>query len=176
MVADARIESYAEAIVRVAGAEGELERVEDELHSVGQALASSDELRMKLSDASVPAGVRQQIVEDLLGGHASDTTTAVVSMVVGAGRAGQLPAIISRAIELTAAQRNQAVAEVRSAIPLTDDQKARLVAALKRSTGKDVTVKVVIDPKVLGGVVTQIGDEVIDGSVRGRLSQLREAF
>ncbi len=176
MVADARIESYAEAIVRVAGAEGDLQRVEDELHIVGQALASSDELRMKLSDASLPAGIRQQIVEDLLGGHASDTTTAVVSMVVAAGRSGQLPDIISRAIELTASQRNQAVAEVRTAVPLTEDQKERLAAALKRSTGKDVTVKVVIDPKVLGGVVTQIGDEVIDGSVRSRLSQLREAF
>jgi len=68
------------------------------------------------------------------------------------------------------------VAEVRSAIPLTDDQKHRLGTALKQATGKDVTVKVVIDPKVLGGVVTQIGDEIIDGSVRSRLSQLRNAF
>ena len=176
MTADKQVDGYAEAIVRVANAEGDLEQVEDELHSVGQALAGSDELRMKLSDAQLPAGIRQQIIEDLLGGRASDTTTAVISMVVGAGRAAQLPAIISRAIEMTASQRNKAVAEVRSAVALTDDQKARLAVALKTATGKDVTVKVVIDPKVIGGVVTQIGDEIIDGSVRSRLSQLRKAF
>ena len=59
---------------------------------------------------------------------------------------------------------------------LTDDQKTRLAASLKAATGKDVDIVVVVDPSVLGGIVTQIGDTVIDGSVRHRLAQLRESF
>jgi F-type H+-transporting ATPase subunit delta len=59
---------------------------------------------------------------------------------------------------------------------LTDEQKSRLAAALAKKTGKQIEVVVDVDPSVLGGIVTQIGDTVIDGSVRQRLSQLRESF
>ena len=72
--------------------------------------------------------------------------------------------------------RAEAVAEVRTAFPLDADQQARLADALGRATGKKVTVKVVIDPTVLGGIVARVGDTVIDGSVRSRLEQLRETF
>ena len=68
------------------------------------------------------------------------------------------------------------MAEVRSAIELTDDQRARLEAALARATGHAVEVKVIVDPSLLGGVVSQIGDTIIDGSVRHQLSELRETI
>ena len=101
---------------------------------------------------------------------------ALISLVVFNGRTRELPAMVDHLLELLAARGEKVVAEVRSAVPLTDDQKTRLAAALKQRTGKDVDIIVVIDPSVIGGVVTQIGDTVIDGSVRQRLSQLRESF
>lgn len=171
-----RVGSYAEAVVAVARAEGDLAATEDELFALAQALGDSDELRDVLADRAIPAARRQQIVEDLLGGQAADTTVALVSMVVGAGRGSDLVRIIDAAIERSAALRDKAVAEVRSAVALSDDQQQRLAEALRRTTGKDVTVKVIVDPSVLGGLVTRIGDEVIDGSVRSRINQLREAF
>jgi F-type H+-transporting ATPase subunit delta len=119
---------------------------------------------------------RQQIVEDLLGGRANPTTTALVSMVIGAGRSRDLPAIIDELVKLSAAEGNKEVAEVRSAVELTDDQKQRLAAALEAKTGKKVELKVIVDPTVLGGLVAQVGDTVIDGSVKTRLQQLKTAF
>jgi F-type H+-transporting ATPase subunit delta len=65
------------------------------------------------------------------------------------------------------------VAEVRSAIPLTEDQQHRLAAALANATGKQVEVKVVVDPSVLGGLDATVGDTVIDGTVRTRLDQIK---
>ena len=171
-----KVSSYAEALVAVVQAEGDLAASEDELFAVAQALAGSDELREVLADRRIPAARRQQIVEDLLGGQAAETTVALVSMVVGAGRGSDLVRIIEAAVERSAGLRNKAVAEVRSAIALSDDQQQRLAEALQQATGKDVTVKVIVDPSVMGGLVTRIGDEVIDGSVRSRINQLREAF
>ncbi len=171
-----RVSSYAEALVAVARAEGDLATTENELFAVAQALGGSDELREVLADRAIPAARRQQIVEDLLGGQVTDATVALVSMVVGAGRGSDLVRILEAAVERSAGLRNRAVAEVRSAVALSDDQQQRLAQALQRATGKDVTVKVIVDPAVLGGVVTRIGDEVIDGSVRSRINQLREAF
>jgi F-type H+-transporting ATPase subunit delta len=175
-MADDRTLAYAEALFSVARAEGTLGEVEDELFRFSQTLSGSDELRDALTDASIPASRRQQIVEDLLGGKASPTTVALVSMVVGTGRARELPAIIRRLVDMSAVEANREVAEVRSAVPLSDDQRARLAKALNEATGKQVEVKVVVDPSVLGGIVAQVGDTVIDGSVRNRLDQLRDAL
>ncbi|HEY3141533.1 MAG TPA: ATP synthase F1 subunit delta [Acidimicrobiales bacterium] len=173
---DARIPAYADALFEVARAEGSLRDVEEELFRFAQSLETSDELREALTDQHIPASRRQQIVEDLLGGHALPVTVAMVSMVVGAGRAKDLPAIVRQLVERTAAEANKEVAEVRSAVDLTADQRARLAQALNAATGKQVEVKVIVDPSVLGGIVAQVGDTVIDGSVRSRLEQLKHAF
>jgi F-type H+-transporting ATPase subunit delta len=175
-MADDRTLAYAEALFAVARAEGTLGAAEDELFRFSQTLQGNDELRDALTDANIPAARRQQIVEDLLGGKASPTTVALVSMVVGTGRARQLPSIIERLVEMSAAEANREVAEVRTAVPLTDDQRDRLAKALEDATGKQVEVKVVVDPSVLGGIVAQVGDTVIDGSVRRRLDQLKNAL
>ncbi|MGH9211611.1 MAG: ATP synthase F1 subunit delta [Acidimicrobiales bacterium] len=175
-MADDRTLAYADALFAVARAEGTLGDVEEELFRFSLALEGSDELREALTDTHIPAARRQQIVEDLLGSDALPVTTALVSMVVGAGRARDLPAIIRQLIEHSAAEANKAVAEVRSAVRLTADQRKRLAAALNAATGKQVELKVIVDPSVLGGIVAQVGDTVIDGSVRSRLEQLKQAF
>ena len=173
---DDRSHAYAEALLAVARSEGQLAEVEDELFRFARLLEANDDLRTTLTDASLPVSRRQQIVEDLLGGRANPTTTALVSMVVGTGRSRDLPAIIDQLVKLSAAEGNREVAEVRSAVDLTDDQKQRLAAALEAKTGKKVELKVIIDPTVLGGLVAQVGDTVIDGSVKTRLQQLKTAF
>jgi F-type H+-transporting ATPase subunit delta len=175
-MADDRTLAYAEALFAVARAEGTLGEVEDELFRFSQTLQGNDELRDALTDAGIPAARREQIVEDLLGGKASPTTVALVSMVVGTGRARDLPSIIQRLVEMSAAEANKEVAEVRTAVPLTNDQRERLAKALEDATGKQVEIKVVVDPSVLGGIVAQVGDTVIDGSVRRRLDQLKNAL
>jgi F-type H+-transporting ATPase subunit delta len=175
-MADDRTLAYAEALFAVARSEGTLGEVEDELFRFSQTLQGNDELRTALTDAGIPVARRQQIVEDLLDGKASPTTVALVSMVVGTGRTRELPRIITKLVEMSAAEANKEVAEVRSAVPLTDDQRTRLAKALGQATGKDVEVKVVVDPSVMGGIVAQIGDTVIDGSVRRRLDQLRNSL
>ncbi len=171
-----RTDAYAEALFGVARAEGSLGEVEDELFRFARALEASDELREALTDARIPASRRQQVVEDLLGQRATPVTTALVSLVVGTGRGRDLPSIIDELVRRSAAETDREVAEVRSAVELSDDQRTRLARSLEQSTGRAVDVKVVIDPAVLGGLVTTIGDTVIDGSVRTRLEQMRNAF
>src|SRR5207237_3827480 len=122
----------------VAKAEGSLEAVENELFQFAQVFQGSDQLRDKLTDQSLPAEKRQAIVEDLLGQKASPLTVSLVSFVVGSGRAGELPEIIGRLVERAAAEREHEVAEVRSRIPLDEEQRRRLTEALERATGKKI--------------------------------------
>ena len=170
---DARIDGYARGLFEVARAEGTLDEVEDELFRFARSYESSEELRTTLGDDQIPAGKRQSIVEDLLGGKATPTTVQLVSMVIGAGRARDLPAIVDRMVQRAASSKDLEVAEVRTAVDLTPDQQDRLKAALANATGKNVTLKVVVDPTVLGGIRATVGDTVIDGSVRTNLDQLK---
>jgi len=172
-MSDARIEGYAKALFEIARAEGTLDEVEDELFRFARSYESSDSLRNALTDEMIPAAKRQAIIEDLLGGKATATTTQLISMVVGSGRVRDLPAIVDQLVARASSSKNLEVAEVRSAVELTDDQKARLGAALANATGKQVNLKVVVDPSVLGGLIATVGDTVIDGSVRTRLDQLK---
>ncbi len=167
---------YADAFLAVLSAEGNINEVQDELFRIARTIEGNEELRQPLLDPHLPVAKRQQIIEDLLEGKALPTTVALVSLVVATGRLRELSAIVDELLALTASRGGKVVAEVRTAVELTDDQKGRLTESIKASTGKDVDVVVIVDPSILGGVVTQIGDTVIDGSIRSRLAKLRESF
>lgn len=167
---------YAEGLLAIARAEGDVDTTKSQLADVARAISSNEELRSTLSNNLVPAAVRGQIVDDLLAGKSSDVVRAIVGMIVGAGRGGQLTEIVQAFIGLAASSSGREVATVRSAVALSDAQQQQLVAALKQKTGADVELQVVVDPSVVGGAVTTIGDTVIDGSLRTRLAQMREAL
>jgi F-type H+-transporting ATPase subunit delta len=171
-----RVGGYAAAILDLARAEGALEATERDLFTVARAVADSSELRDALVNPRLPLERKQGIIDDLLGGRASDLVRGLVSFIVSQGRAGDLSEIVDSFVEKAAASRSRAVAEIRSAIPLEPATIERLVAALSRATGKELEVKTVVDPDVIGGVVATVGDVVIDGSVARRLSNMRQAM
>jgi len=169
-----RADAYAEGLLGVARAEGLSAELEDELFRFARTVEGSDELRMALGDPALPPENRLGIVEELLGKKALPLTKATVGFVVAAGRGSELVAIVDRLVERAAETREHEVAEVRSALPLDEEQQRRLAEALSHATRKQVEVKVIVDPEVLGGLVARVGDTVIDGTVRHRLDQLKE--
>jgi F-type H+-transporting ATPase subunit delta len=165
---------YAQALFQVAQAEGALEQVEDELFRFARILENETRLREALTDPSVPPEHRAQMVQELLGPKASPHTTNIIGFLVQQGRARELPKIIDSLVQLAAEERNKAVAEVRTAVPLDGDQREKLKDAIARATGKQVELKVLIDPSVVGGLLVRVGDQIFDGTVRRRLQMARE--
>lgn len=168
------IHGYAQALFSVVKAEGELGRVEDELFRFGKILEKNYELKQALSHSSLDRAQRTKILEDLLEDKVSGHTLGLVSFIVSQGRGRQLPQILSELSELAAEANRAVVAEVTTAASLDNDHRKRLAQALSEATGKRVTLKVIVDESLIGGVVAKVGDTVIDGSIRRRLEQLRE--
>ena len=171
-----RTSAYADALLVVASAEGNIDAVKNELADVARAVAGNDELASTLGNVNLPAAQRYQLIDELLDGKVLNTTRALVGMIVGAGRGSEFGAIVDAFVDRTAAARGRKVATVRSAVALTEDQQVRLAAALAKTAGSEVDLQVVVDPSVVGGAITTIGDTVIDGSLRTRLTQMREAL
>ena len=172
---DDRINGYARGIFEMARAEGQSESVEDELLAVSRSFDSSPDLRSNLTDPQLPLEKKQAIIDELIGGRTSSLTVGLVQLLVAQDHASDLPAIATAVAEAAASSRDKELAEVRSAVPLDDGTVQRLAAALGRATGKDVEVKVTVDPSVIGGIVATVGDTVIDGSIAKRVESVRQA-
>jgi F-type H+-transporting ATPase subunit delta len=165
---------YAQALFQIARAEGALEQVEDELFRFARILENETRLRESLTDPSLPPEHRAKMVEELLGNKVSPHTINVIAFVVQQGRARELTKIIDSLVELAAEERRKAIAEVRSATPLDEGQREKLKDAIARATGKQVELKVLVDPSVIGGLLVRVGDQVFDGTVRRRLEMAKE--
>jgi F-type H+-transporting ATPase subunit delta len=165
---------YAQALFQVARAEGVLDQVEDELFRFARLLEREPKLREALTDIGLPPEHRANMVQELLGPKASPHTTNIIAFLVQQGRARELPKIIDSLVELAAEEERRAVAEVRTAAPLDDQQRATLAAAIARATGKQVDMKVIVDPTVIGGLLVRVGDQVFDGTVRRRLELAKQ--
>jgi F-type H+-transporting ATPase subunit delta len=159
--------------VAVAEAEGALDRVQDELFAFAKAVEGHADLRETLTDAGLPAENRKAVIRDLLGERAHPTTVSLATFLVDAGQARRLGPIAEELARIAAERSERTLAEVRSAVPLTDAQRSRLRATLAEATGREVELKVVLDPSVIGGLVARVGDEVFDGSVASRLGEAR---
>lgn len=171
---EALIRGYAQALLEIAEAEGELGIVEDELYAFAKALETHGEIREALHDPALPAENKKGLIRDLLGSRANPNTVNALSFLIDQGRARDIEAIVEAFARAAAERRARQLAEVRSAVPLDETQRRRLAEALSRATGRAVEVKVIVDPRLIGGIVAKVGDEIFDGSVRSRLDEARE--
>jgi len=153
----------------------QLENTEDELFRFARLAEANPSLRNALADRSVSLAHRQELVGSLLEGKASDATIALAKRAVAA-RERTFGQTIEGYVTLAAAQRNRIVATVRVAKPLTDEQRTRLRSSLRSQVGRDVAIQEVVDEHLLGGVRVELGDEVIEGTVAGRLHEAWRLF
>ena len=168
------IRGYAQALFQIAQAEGALEQVEDELFRFARILENETRLREAITDPALPPERRGEMIQELLQNKATPVTINIISFIVQQGRARELPKIFDSLVALAAEERRKAIAEVRSAVPLDEQQRDRVKQAIESATGKQVELKVLVDPTVIGGLLVRVGDQVFDGTVRRRLQMAKE--
>jgi F-type H+-transporting ATPase subunit delta len=153
--------------------DGALDEVEDELFRFGRILDAEPELQTALGDRSASAERRQELLDTLVADRVRPATRRLLDRAVGAPRGRSLERTIEDLCDQAAARRDRSVARVRSAVPLSDDEQERLIAALARIYRRDVVLQIDVDPSVLGGLLVRVGDDVIDGTVLHRIDEVR---
>jgi len=158
-----------------ADAASQLEETEDELFRFARLVKSNSALRDAIADRSVDVAHRQELVGSLLAGKATDSTVTLARRGVAA-RDRNFDDTLEGYVQLAAHEKNRVIATVHVATALTADQISRMEAALSRQAGRPVFVQVIVDPRVLGGARVELGDEVIEGTVAGKLENARRLF
>lgn len=147
--------------------------IEGELFTFGAAVSSDPGLELAVGSKLGSDRSKSALVTALLGGKASPQTLAIVDHLVQQPRGRRIGQLIRDAASTVADQAGLAVATVITAAPITPAQLDRLRTALGKSYGRELRLNLVIDPSIIGGIRVQIGDDVIDGSISTRISDLR---
>ncbi len=153
------------------GADGE--GLERELFTVQRTVSSDGALELALGNQASPAAARSALVDAVLV-DAKPATREIVRHAVQLPRGRKPVEALQHAQSVVADALGLSVATVQVARPLTDAQADALSARLQSAYGRKISVNQVIDPSLLGGVRVTVGDEVIDGTVRARLDDLRQ--
>jgi len=163
---------YAEAALEIGRADGTLDAWERDLALLGELLGHA-ELRRLLEHPAIPFARKEKVMQQVAGADASREALALVLLMVRRGRPGAIGRMVEHFGELLRRERGIALAEVRTALPLDDEQRRAVAARLAELTGDRVEMNETVDESLIGGIAVRIGDRLYDASVRSRLERLR---
>jgi len=161
------------ALLTSAEKAGNLDTVEDELFRIARIVVGEPGLEQALSDQAAPADAKRKLVRELFASKVGDVTLALVEQVVTRQKGRGVGFGLDQLVKLAAERRERSVAYVTSASELSAEQQDKLAERLTGIYGRPIALHVEIDPRLGGGLVVRVGDEVIDGSSAGRIAALR---
>ena len=164
------------AVLGVAEKDGTLDDVEDELFRFGRILDREPQLNSLLADTHQPEDRRTGLLDAVLGDKVTPVAAALLRQTVRLPRGRHLDLAAEELAELAAARRHRYVARVRTAVALTPQQEQRLSASLTRLYARPMSLQIELDEHLLGGLVVEVGGELIDGSVAGRLAAAQRSL
>ena len=168
---------YAKALLELAREQGQLDPVLRDVGSLAGAWKTSPDFREIVRNPVVPRPALKAAVDAVMEElGCSKLVRDTVKLLADKGRLAHLEEVLRALEALAEAETGRVRVEVVSARPLNDAYYARLTETLKRVTDREVVFVKKQDPSLIGGVVTRVGDQVFDGSLSNRLSELRETL
>lgn len=165
---------YGRALADVAVEKGEHSGVKEELSIFVQMMEESAELRELFSNPTVSPQNQRAVIKAITErAKPSQTTIKFLDVLLDNHRLQHLPEIYKAFVRSLDSRLGVVEAKVTTARPMSEAQQNRLVEKLKKVTGKEVRTQFSVDPTIIGGVITQIGSQIYDGSIRSQLQQLR---
>jgi F-type H+-transporting ATPase subunit delta len=175
LIAGSVARRYAKALVEIAAASDELEAVRQELTDFAELLRGQREFRLFVENPSVQGRDKTAVLEEIVSTLALRRLTATfLRILLEGGRLGALEGILRAYVTLMDERLGRVRALVTAATPLPAELQERLRQRLAEVTGKQVYLDIHDDPSILGGLITQIGSLVYDGSVRTQLVRMWE--
>lgn len=168
--------TYARVLFDLAALSDSVDAADEGLRGVVAAVRGNIDLREALSDTSIPAEKKRDVLRDIFGGDVSPEALAVVTLMVDRGLTDKLGELAREFTAIAETERGVVVAEVTTAVALTDALRASLNDKLSSALGRNVTLRESVDETILGGIVIRVAGRVLDGSVTSQLRDLRQAL
>jgi F-type H+-transporting ATPase subunit delta len=172
-MAVARVASrYAKALLSLAEERGELDAVAKDLALLEEVVAGNRDLELMLQSPLVKADKKHAVLEAVFGPHLSALTNAYLRILVQKGREGLIKDLTAEGNNQLRQMRNIQVASVTTAVPLDDALRDRILAQVAKIHEGDIELTEHVDADILGGYILQMGDRMIDASVKRQIRAL----
>ncbi|MCC6625597.1 MAG: ATP synthase F1 subunit delta [Deltaproteobacteria bacterium] len=168
---------YAKALIELCNESKNHTVIGKQLETFAETWKSSPELQAILQGSVAPVADRKDILGKIFARHLfAPTTRNFLFVLLEAGRLAEIGEMVSAFNAMLDEQSLRVRASVTSAVPLEKNDIQRIQAALQRLTGKAVMLEARVDPTIIGGVVTTVGNHVLDGSLKSQLARIGERF
>lgn len=151
----------------------ELDKVEDEIFGFARAVEKNSQLRWTLADLVIPVETRLALVNDILK-NAREITKKLSRYVLLAGRMRDVVSALDEIAAEISRERGRRIAEVRTAVELTTEQKEKLIQNLTQSEQIPIELRVVVEPELIAGIVLTVGNKMLDTSFRSKFSEMSQ--
>ncbi len=168
--------AYAEAVLDLAAKNAEEDKVLSELQLINVVFASDKDMHVVINHPAIRANQKKEVLKTVFGGKISVLTDNLINLLADKRRLDLLPFIESGYRELLNQRKNIVSALLTCSEPMADNNIANIKAQLTEHLGKRLELEVKVDPTLIGGVVLRLGDQVIDGSLKGRLKALEKTL
>jgi F-type H+-transporting ATPase subunit delta len=168
---------YATALFELAEESDRLERVEQDMNALAQALRDSADLRAVVASPIYGRDEQGRAMAALAAAmDLSDLTRSTLGLMAEKRRLFALGELTRAYAEMMAERRGEVTAEVAAAAPLSEAQIEALSETLRKAVGKDVKLNVAVDEDLIGGLVVKVGSKMIDTSIRSKLAALQNVM
>ena len=163
---------YAKALLGLASERNELTSVDSDINTLSSLVESSRDFELLLVSPVIKPDQKKSVLEALLKGKVSEVTYSFIQLLVSKGREGIVPSIIEETKAQLRTMNNIQAATVKTASPLDDSSRAKILAEVAKLHNGEVELKEIVDPEILGGFVLRMDDREIDASIKRQLNKL----
>ncbi len=173
MPSGAAIRRYAQAVFEMADQQGALDAWERDLGALAGAF-ENPQVAAFFHSPQITASQKRAAADEIIGPAGQPLARNLVGLLIERGRISSLPQLYTAFHDRMLERQGIAVGEVTTAVPLGPEELELVRQRLGVMLGKDIEIRPVVDPDIIGGIVARVGDQLIDGSVIGQLRKLRE--
>lgn len=164
---------YAKALFEITKDSELLEKVEEDLQLIVNVISSDEDIRNFLNHPQITREIKKEVIKSAFKENISQTTKNLLFTLIDNNRQNTLDGILSEYIKMSNSYRGIIDVETLSVVALNDVEKVNITESFTEKFNKQIRLRNIIDPSIIGGMIVRIGDKVYDGSIRTKLKVMK---
>jgi F-type H+-transporting ATPase subunit delta len=165
---------YALALYKVAEEKGKVDQFLEELKNVVELIDKDADFQMLIHHPSVSTQNKKKLFENIFGGKVEADVLSFLKLLLEKGRILEVGSMLKQMEIIYLEKHNTAIAEIKTVVPLLEIEKTELVSNLQKKFNKTIILKEELDSSILGGIFVKIDNEVIDGTVKSKIEEMKK--
>lgn len=167
---------YALALYQIGEEKGKEELLLNQLREVVDLIYGNEDMMMLLKHPEINLAKKKETFEQIFKGRVEDEIYNFLMVLLDKDRILFLKEKLYEMEKIHLAKNNTLLALIRSALPLNEEERAKLLENLKGKYNMKIIIKEEVDPTLIGGIFVKVGEDIIDGTIKGKLEKLKEAM